>query len=161
MAKIKDRIRAKVLSWLGLQKYNATPGYDRETFINDDDYAQKTKLREYLVWYDGDSDELQNFYTRQNTIEYNFEPWYSRNKKAYFWCIASTEEDVKKTHSGQPRNIIDTLVNVCGVPNVSTGKIGDDEGIPNLPLMNLEAILEENNFWTEIYQQTQMPFTMV
>lgn len=161
MARIRDRIRAKVLSWLGIQKYNSTPGYERETFINDDDYAQKTKLREYRVWYDGDSDELLNFYTRQNTIDYNYEPFYSRNKKSYFWCIASTEEDIKKTHSGQARNIVDTLVNICGVPVVSTGKISPDMELPNLPLENLEKMIEENNFWTELYQQEQMPLTLV
>lgn len=159
MATLKEWIRKKALSFLGLSQYDGTPGDDRLTFINDEDHIQNTKIREYNIWYAGDSDELLNFYTRQNTIDYNYEPWYSRNKKAYFWSIASTEEDVKRTHSGQPRNIVDTLVAVIGKPDIQGGptKI---MGRNNEVNEAIDEIITKNNFW-KIYEQQQIPLTLV
>ena len=81
MATLREWIRKKALSFLGLSQYDGTPGDDRLTFINDEDHIMNTKIREYNIWYSGDSDELLNFYTRQNTIDYNYEPWYSRNNR--------------------------------------------------------------------------------
>ena len=118
---LKDWLRKKVLSFLGMSKYEGTPGDDRLTFVNDEDTIIKTKIRENNIWYGGDGDELLNFYTRQNTIDYNYEPWYDRNKRNYFWSVSSTEEDIKRTHSGQPRNIVDTLVAVIGKPDIQGG----------------------------------------
>ena len=109
---VTEWIKKQVLKITGLSKINGPDEQERLTFINNDELQKKTKIREYNVWYAGDSDELLNFYTRQMTIDYNFEPWYSRNKKNYFWSISSTENDIKRTHSGQPRNIVDTLVSL-------------------------------------------------
>lgn len=159
MATLKEWIRKKALSFLGFSHYDGTPGDDRLTFINDEEHIQKTKIREYNIWYAGDSDELLNFYTRQNTIDYNYEPWYSRNKRAYFWSIASTEEDVKRTHSGQPRNIVDTLVAVIGKPDVQGGPtkiLGRNNEVNEA----IDEIITKNNFW-KIYEQQQIPLTLV
>ena len=159
MATLREWIRKKALSFLGLSQYDGTPGDDRLTFINDEEHIQNTKIREYNIWYSGDSDELLNFYTRQNTIDYNYEPWYSRNKKSYFWSISSTEEDIKRTHSGQPRNIIDTLVAVIGKPDVQGGptKI---VGRNNTVNEAIDKIITKNNFW-KMYTQMQVPLTLV
>ena len=131
MATLKEWLRNKALSFLGLSQYEGTPGDDKLTFVNDADAIVKTKLREYNIWYAGDGDELLNFYTRQNTIDYWYEPWYWRNKKSYFWAIGSTEDDIKRTHSGQPRNIVDTLVAVIGKPDIQAGfaEIGQNNEI--------------------------------
>ena len=82
---LREHIRRRVLKMLGLVKYDTAPDSDRLTFINDSESVTKMKLREYNVWYDGDGDELLNFYTRANVIDFNYEPFYMRNKKNYFW----------------------------------------------------------------------------
>ena len=155
---LKEWFQKKVLSFLGLVKYESTPGDDRLTFVNDEDTIIKTKLREYNAWYSGDSDELLNFYTRENTIGYNYEPWYDRNKRSYFWAISSTEEDIKRTHSGQARNIVDTLVAVVNKPDVQGGpaSLKTDNKIND----HIDHIIKENDFW-KIYTQMQMPLTFV
>ena len=112
---LKEFIRQKVLGIVGLSK-DTTPDKEKLTFINDADRLLKTKLKEYNVWYYGDGDELLNFYTRGNMLTFNTEPYYSRNKRNYFWSISSTEADIKRTHSGQPRNIVDTLVMITRYP---------------------------------------------
>lgn len=156
---IKEWIRKKVLGLLKMSQYEGLPQEEeRLTFINDKDQIARARVREYNVWYHGDSDELLNYYTHQNTIEYNYEPWYSRNKRSYFWAISSTESDIKRTHSGQMRNITDTLVSIVGIPEVKAGH--SELPATNRVNENLEAILEENNFW-DIFRQEQLPMTMV
>jgi hypothetical protein len=149
---IKEWLNKKVLSFLGMAGVDPNEG-DYTTFINDTDQIMKSKLQEYNVWYTGDSDELLNFYTRENIIEYNYEPYYTRNKRNYFWAISSTEGDIKRTHSGQPRNVVDTLVNIVGTP-VAKGGVTEEKG------NKLEEILRDNNFW-KMYKQQQMPMTLV
>ena len=155
---LKEWLRAKALSFLGLGKYEGTPGDDRLTFINDEDHAVKQKIREYNVWYSGDSDELLNFYTRQNTIDYNYEPWFARNKRSYFWSVTSTENDIKRSHSGQPRNIVDTIVAIMGKPDVQGGHA--ELGRNNLVNQHIDNIIRENDFWN-MYEQLQVPLTLV
>lgn len=158
MATLREKLRKKILSFKGLAKYEGTPGDDRLTFVNDEENIIKTKIREYDIWYSGDSDELLNFYTRQNTIDYNYEPWYDRNKRSYFWCVTSTEEDVKRSHSGQPRNVIDTLVSIIGKPDIQGGdpKLGRNNPIND----KIDKIIKNNNFW-KMYTQLQLPLTLV
>lgn len=149
---LKEYIQAKVVKMLGLVKYEGQSDTDRLTFINDVERAKRLKVREYNVWYEGDDDELLNFYTRENLIGFNYEPYYSRNKLSYFWAISSTENDVKRTHSGHPRNIVDTLVNVVGEADIrSEGEVTN--GV-------LERIVDDNDFMG-IMTQEQLPYTLV
>lgn len=154
---IKEWIRAKVLSWLGLGRYEGVSDEERLTFINDAERLSRTRIHEYNIWYTGDGDELLNFYTHQNTIEYNYEPWYSRNKKNYFWSVSSTESDIKRTHSGQPRNIVDTLVNIMKFPLIRAGKMEDDDNPVN---EHLQKIIRKCGL-KDLYKQEQMPLTLV
>lgn len=149
---IKEKIAKKALKFLGLLDSKAEQEDDL-TFINDREKIRKMKLREYNVWYMGDSDELLNFYTHANNIDYNYEPFYDRNKRSYFWAISGTEGDFKRTHSGQARNVVDTLVNIIDVPVIKGG-------VTFQKAEKLEKILEDNNFW-ELYKQVQMPMTLV
>lgn len=149
---IKEKITKKALKFLGMLD-SKPEEQDDLTFINDRDRIRRQKLREYNVWYLGDSDELLNFYTHANNIEYNYEPFYDRNKRGYFWAISGTEQDIKRTHSGQLRNIVDTLVNIVDIPVVKGGITLEKN-------KKLEDILEDNNFW-ELYKQQQMPMTLV
>ena len=154
---VKEYVRRKALGLLGLIDSSIDPRVreERLTFVNDINEVLKDKLKEYNVWYAGDADELLNFYTRANMIDYNTDPLYNRNKKSYFWAVSSTESDIKRTHSGQPRNIVDTLVDIIGLPSIF---IGDDklEKIDK----RLKDILEENNFDRLLLQKAR-PLTFV
>lgn len=156
---VSDWIKQQVLKITGLSKINGPDEQERLTFINNDELQKKTKIREYNVWYAGDSDELLNFYTRQMTIDYNFEPWYSRNKKNYFWSISATENDIKRTHSGQPRNIVDTLVSIMKFPKIRSASL-PGKGKANPVDEVLQTIIKKSNL-KKIYKNQQMPMTLV
>lgn len=157
---LKQWLQKKVLGLLKVSQNNQLPSEEeRLTFINDKQALARMKVREYNVWYSGDSDELLNFYTHSNTINYYYEPFYTRNKKGYFWAINSTENDIKRTHSGQPKNIIDILTAIIGIPEVKAGPKELAESY-NKVNKTLQAIIDENDFW-DIYEQEQLPYAMV
>lgn len=149
---LKEYYKRKFFGTLGLVEIASAVTDTNNAFINDRDRIQQTKLKEYNIWYSGDSDELLNFYTQQNAIEYNYEPFFDRNKRSYFWSVSSTEDDIKRTHSGQPRNIVDTLVNIVGLPKRSSTIDAVDT--------NLKTILEDNQF-DKMFLQRQLPLTLV
>lgn len=154
---VKEYVRRKALGLLGLIDSSIDPRVreERLTFVNDINEVLKDKLKEYNVWYAGDADELLNFYTRANMIDYNTDPLYNRNKKSYFWAVSSTESDIKRTHSGQPRNIVDTLVDIIGLPSIFVG----DDKLEKID-KRLKDILEENNFDRLLLQKAR-PLTFV
>ena len=155
---VQEYIRKKALGILGLidSEINPNTREERLTFVNDIQEAVINKLHEYNVWYTGDADELLNFYTRAIAIDYNSDPILNRNKKSYFWSVSSTEQDIKRTHSGQPRNITDTLVNIIGLPRAGVGAPGSP-----LEKVNdrLQVILEENGF-NKLLMQKARPLTL-
>lgn len=153
----KEWMRKKILKTSGLAKTDSLQAEsERLTFINSVETITKQKLQEYNIWYGGDSDELLNFYTYQNTLEYNFEPWYSRNKRNYFWAISSTEGDIKRTHSGQPRNIIDTMVSIIRFPLIDCEEAESEDGSFN----RLTQIIEDCEL-KKIYKNQQLPLTLI
>lgn len=147
---ILERMRARIRGVAGSVLKTKRPDDDRTTFINDNEKLGRMKLKEYDVWYDGDGDELLNFYTRENYIGFNYEPFYMRNKKNYFWAISSTEAQIKRTHSGQPRNIVDTLVNIMPFPLISAGE----------NTKKLQAVVKESGL-EQVYKDEQLPLTLV
>lgn len=147
---ILERMRARIRGVAGSVLKTKRPDDDRTTFINDNEKLGRMKLKEYDVWYDGDGDELLNFYTRENYIGFNYEPFYMRNKKNYFWAISSTEAQIKRTHSGQPRNIVDTLVNIMPFPLISAGE----------NTKNLQDVVRESGL-EQVYKDEQLPLTLV
>lgn len=147
---ILERMRARIRGVAGSVLKTKRPDDDRTTFINDNEKLGRMKLKEYNVWYDGDGDELLNFYTRENYIGFNYEPFYMRNKKNYFWAISSTEAQIKRTHSGQPRNIVDTLVNIMPFPLISAGE----------DTKKLQAVVRESGL-EQVYKDEQLPLTLV
>lgn len=148
----REFYKQKIFGITGLPSSQENPNSPRYTFVNDYQSIRDIQLREYNIWYAGDSQELLNFYTEANAIEYNYEPYYQRNKQNYFWAISSTEGDIKRTHSGQPRNVVDTLVNIVGVPKIECGN----------PEVNkvLQKILKDNRF-NKLFIQQQLPLTLV
>lgn len=150
----KEYVRLKALGILGLVDMSVDPRVraNRYTFVNDIDEVKKERLEEYNIWYLGDSDRLKNFFTRSNAIDYNTDPLYNENKKSYFWSVASTESDIKRTHSGHPRNIVDSLVYIMGIPQIGHA----DEGINR----TLTKILKANRFKSLLTQKSR-PLTLV
>ncbi len=149
-----DYIKEKMLKQTGLTKGSGNDD-DRLTLINNEDELAKLKLTEYNIWYEGDGDELLNFYTRQDMYAFNCEPMYMRNKRNYFWALSAEEAQIKRTHSGQPRNIVDTLVSIMPFPIIDCNKLGHDK-----IQANLDAILKENGL-ANIYMNEQMPLSLV
>lgn len=156
---VQEYIKKKALGILGLIETPIDPRVreERLTFVNNINEDIENKLHEYNVWYTGDAEEILNYYSRAQVIDFNYDPIYTRNKKSYFWCVSATEQDIKRTHSGQPRNIVDTLVNIVGVPRIGVGT-------PNGELQEidkrLQKILKENHFSRMLTQQAR-PMTFV
>ena len=156
---VQEYIKKKALGILGLIETSIDPRVreERLTFINNINEDIENKLHEYNVWYTGDAEEILNYYSRAQVLDFNYDPIYTRNKKSYFWAVSATEQDVKRTHSGQPRNIVDTLVNIVGVPRIGVGT-------PNGELKEidkrLQKILKDNHFARMLTQQAR-PMTFV
>ena len=153
----KEYIRLKTLGITGLIDSSIDPHVraERYLFVNDINEVKKQRLEEYIVWYLGDSDRLKNFFTRANAISYNLDPLYNENKKSYFWAVSSTEHDIKRTHSGHPRNIVDTLVCIMTIPNIT-----NDSDKTSTVNDNLQKILKANRFKQQITQLSR-PLTLV
>lgn len=122
------------------------------TFINDPNEILRLRLEEYRTWYAGDSAQILNFYTRADFIDFNYDPIYNRNFRNLFWAQSASEQDYKRTHSGQPRNIVDTLSGIISVPHVGSSK--------ELYNNRLKIILKENNY-NELLLQEARPMTLV
>lgn len=146
--------KRNVFWWLKgkTQASKENPYGERFTYVNNVDAIRKRKIREYKIWYSGDSDELLNFYTNQITYGYDRDPIYNRNAKEYFWSIASGENGFKRVHSGVPNAIISTLCNIVGYPHIQASDDKLDE--------TLQDILQENDF-RNIVNQKQLPLTLV
>lgn len=149
---IFDKIKQRILKYLGVEKLDGNPNSDRFTFINDENTVKRQKVDECRIWYVGDSDELQNYYTNRDLSGNAKEPIYNRNKPNYFWGIAVAEQPVKKVHSGIPRAIVDTLSNAVDMPDISN----ENETINE----NIQKIIEVNNFTTKLTQEAR-PLTLV
>jgi hypothetical protein len=125
---------------------------NRDLYINNTDQIRKNKIEEYLIWFVGDSDEILNYFTKSRMIEQAEEPIYNRNKRDYFWTAVSEEDGIKRSHSGIPRAIVETLVNAIGSPQISAENPELDQRIKD--------IVEENDLLT-ILNQEQTPMTLV
>ena len=87
-------------------------------------------LNEFMVWYQGDATRLSEYYSM-------FQGG-ATAKANYFYAVSRWESN-KKTHSGLPKAIVDTLCNTTGVPSLTIDK-------PTLELETDEAtvkVLEE------------------
>ena len=147
---IVEKIKQRILKFLGIEKLSQNPSDERFTFINSKDEVRNQHLKEYKVWYNGDSDELLNFYTNRQMWGNAKEPIYNRNKEEYFWGISSQENHIKRVHSGIPNAIISTLSNVIGNPLITSKKYQKE----------IDEILKANNYQTMLNQQ-QRPLTLV
>lgn len=103
---------------LGLLPDGGPAGDEQNTFVNSRDDVRILKIREMDAWYASNDSGLLNFYTKNNLIDFNYEPLYWRNKQSYFWAVSSTEGDYKRTTSGLAEAIVDSIVNLIGYPTI-------------------------------------------
>ena len=154
---VGEWIKRKIVKLLGGVIEEPANADNKLLFVNDEERVKNMKLAEYNIWYEGDSDQLLNFYTRNMLFDFNYEPFYDRNKRNYFWAISSVEAQIKRTHSGLPRDIVDTLVSIMPFPVIRGGDEEKDGGAVN---REMQSIIDENDL-PFIYRTEQMPLALV
>ena len=149
---ILNYIKKLVFGITPVKDLNESPNDKRFTYINDDEKLRIQQVRENMIWYVGDENELLNYYTNQEIYGNYDDPIYNRNRQKYFWGLSSMECNIKRVHSGVPRAITDIIVSTVGVPDISCNdkKIND----------RLRAIVDENNL-NELFSSVQLPMTLV
>jgi len=136
-------------------KFNNNLGYN---------LVLREKQEEYAIWYEGDSDALLDYYINARTSHVTNRESF-RNSNDYFWAVVGREPEVKCTHSGLPKEIINTLVRILGKPKISVSKnIAEDGNLKKIDDVNLtgtvEKIIEDNDFYS-IHSDDQLPYAMV
>lgn len=149
--RINDWIKEKVMNYLGSKELPGNPNKENFTLYSSQDVLNMQRVREYFTWYRGDSDEILDFFTGSEWADYQQAPIYNRNKKDYFWVVSAKEKNIKRSHSGVPRAIVETLVNVIGEAEVNIDGLYENV---------LKEIIEENDM-ANIINQQQMPYTLV
>lgn len=142
-------------------KYANNLGYDE---------VIRAKQEEYAIWYSGDSNALLDFYINmQNFHQANYESFW--NAKDYFWAVVGKEDDVKCTHSGLSKVMIDLMTAILGQPEISVATEIEvkDEKNPERKILKkvkdieatdrIKKIIEDNNFY-EIHRWDQVPYMM-
>ena len=140
-------------------KYANNLGYDE---------VIREKQEEFAIWYNGESDAILQYYIEARPTQHQniTEFW---NRKDYFWAVVGKEDEVKCTHSGLPKAIIDTLVNILGKPEIIASKeeTVEENGIKTLEVVEdiaasgrIKKIIEDNDFYC-ILTQDQETHTMV
>lgn len=150
---IVDKIKQRILRFLGLDKLAGNPNQERFALVNDPDDVKLQNAQEARVWYMGNSNDLLAYYTGEAIAGFAHNQIYNRNRANYFWGISPEEANIKRVHSGLPRAIVDTLVSVVGVPKITgTPKCGEGE-------IDVSKLLNECGFLEE-YTERQMPLTL-
>lgn len=146
---LTERIRSKILKFLGLDRLSDNPNSDRYTYLGDPELIIKKKVEENKIWYYGDSNELLNFYTAQQTYGNAENPIYNRNKVQYFWGKSSEEMQIKRVHSGVPNAMVTTIVNLVGTGTINSEQYQDD----------IDKIVKRTGL-VNLINQKQMPLTL-
>lgn len=150
---IVEKIKQRILRFLGLDKLAGNPNQERFALVNDPDDVKLQNAQEARVWYMGNSNDLLAYYTGEAIAGFAHNQIYNRNRANYFWGISPEEANIKRVHSGLPRAIVDTLVSVVGVPKITgTPKCGEVE-------IDVSKLLNECGFLEE-YTERQMPLTL-
>lgn len=151
---IVEKIKQRILRFLGLERLAGNPNQERLSLVNDPDDVKLQNAQEARVWYMGNSNDLLAYYTGEAIAGFAHNQIYNRNRANYFWGISPQEANIKRVHSGLPRAIVDTLVSVVGVPKITgTPKGGEGDEIDVSKLLNECGFLEE-------YTERQMPLTL-
>lgn len=124
---------------------------ENRMYVNDSELLRLGEVKEYTVWYNGNSSELLEFYTEAITKYFASNPIYSRNRMQYFWARAvNSGKAFRRTHDNLFADIIDILTNIVGNPIIT----GDD-----LDAENAKTLVDALDLW-HIVNQLQLPLTL-
>lgn len=157
---ISDYLESKAFAVLGLLPALSPTEQEKMAFVNDFEDIVKNDIVEYCAWADGNSDELLRIYSYNAWIQYHTEPWYDRNRRSYFWSTSSKENGIKRSHSGFAKNMLDTIVAVCGTPTV---RLSRDAVLGREGSLTAKAALDgiaEANGLMSLYRKVQLPCTL-
>lgn len=150
MENLNSWMKSKIKKWLGGNvELPDDPTNSTYRFINDVEAIKTLDMISNYVWYSGSSNELLNFYTSNMVSEFYGNPIYNRNMIQYYWALSVEENNIKRTHSGVPRAIVDTIVNAVGTPKITAQR-----------QYSLQCILDDNS-WKTLLNQQQLPLTLV
>lgn len=110
---------------------------------------------ENYLWYKGNPDYLMWFYTRgivENGFQNIFNQYLARNWASYYWTKSALEENIKRTHSGLPRQAIVFLDRALGDPIIKC-KDKDKDKL-------LEKIFKANNGNATMSKQKRLDMTI-
>ncbi len=123
MGKIMDAVKNKLQSWLEI---NDTSPKAIVINRNEDLHIYQAKNR---IWYNGDSDELEQFYKQLN------------NNKSLFWAsVPAVGLGIRKIHTGLPQIIINKITDIV-IDNYNGVEIND---VSKLDRWN--EIADDNHF---------------
>ena len=95
MGKFMDKLKEKTRSWLEIRD-----GNPKRIVINQTDDLQAYFIKN-KIWYRGEADELEQLYKQLE------------GKETTFWAsVPTTGLEIKKSHSGLPKLIINTVANI-------------------------------------------------
>lgn len=117
-----------------VKKLSENPNADRLIFINDNEKIRVYRTKIGKIWLVGNSSELLNFFTEEQSISYNDNPVYNRNNRNMFWAKSTVECNIHRIHSRVPNAIIHTMNSVMGDVHIEE------------PSGMWEKIAEANNF---------------
>lgn len=124
------------------------------------------KQVERAVWFEGRGDLLLEYYKKSRAIKtMSYDE--NRNSRNYFWALAAREPELKCTHSGLPKELINTTVRVLGIPTIICSQIVENKETKNFDLKDdvvntdrIEKIIEDNDFLQTVLNNDQVPYTM-
>lgn len=126
-------LRSLPVKWFGRAKRLAQdPWQAKFAFMGPKERIRACELDEYDAWYSGKSSDLLNVYSYESAIGFWSNPIYNRNKQNMFWAVSSKERDVKRTHSGFPRDMLTAMADRIGVPEISSSDPDAMEAIADL-----------------------------
>lgn len=137
---VVDFIKRRIKS---TQKLTENPNSDRLTFINDDEKIRIYRTKIGKVWLVGNSSELLNFFTQEQSIGYANNPVYNRNNRNTFWGKSTVECNIHRIHSRVPAAIIQMMNNIMG-----KAEIKENTGL-------WEEIAKRNRFDKKLYERAR------
>jgi hypothetical protein len=147
----KWSFKESVKGWLGITQAVAT---EVQPVNESAKKAVGQSLREFWLWYTANSSRLNDFYCTMKT---------TNSKKDYFWAVTGYENN-KKTHTGLPKAIVDTLCNISGVPIITINQEENADETTKKKYEEIEARLQEIinfNDFTNIVKQDARTKTLV